>query len=41
VRSLPPIVAKNSAECFCPVATEREKKRELEEKKEKTSAKGF
>jgi hypothetical protein len=41
VGSLPPIVAKNSAECFGPVATGREKKRELEERKEKASAKGF
>jgi len=39
--SLPPIVAKNSAECFGPVATGREKKTEREGKKEKASAKGF
>jgi hypothetical protein len=39
--SLPPIGAETSAECFVPVATGREKTRELEEKKEKASAKGF
>jgi hypothetical protein len=41
VGSLPPIGAENSAECFGPVATGREKRRELEERKEKASAKGF
>ncbi len=35
------IGAAYSAECFGPVATGREKRRELEEKKEKASAKGF
>ncbi len=39
--SLPASGAENSAPCFGPVATEREKRRELEEKKEKASAKGF
>jgi len=39
--SLPPSGAENSAACFGPVATGREKRRELEEKKEKASAKGF
>jgi len=37
--SLPPIGAADSAECFSPVATGREKRRELKEKKEKASAK--
>jgi len=41
VGSLPPIGAATSAECFGPVATERGKRKELEKKKEKASAKGF
>jgi hypothetical protein len=41
VGSLPPTGTENSAECFGPVATGREKRRELEERKEKASAKGF
>src|SRR6266478_2376624 len=36
--SLPPIGATCSAECFGPLATGREKRRELEERKEKASA---
>jgi len=39
--SLPPIGAAGSAECFGPVATGREKRRELEKKREKASAKRF
>jgi hypothetical protein len=41
VRSLPPIGAKYSAERSGPVATGRGKRRELEERKEKASAKDF
>jgi len=39
VGSLPPLGAKYSAERFGPVATERKKRREQEERKEKASAK--
>jgi hypothetical protein len=39
--SLPPFGAAYIAECFGPVATGREKRNELEEKKEKANAKGF
>ena len=39
--SLPPIGAADSAACFGPVATGRGKRKELEERKEKASAKGF
>jgi len=39
--SLPPSGAENNAACFGPVATGREERRELEERKEKASAKGF
>jgi hypothetical protein len=39
--SLPPIGAKYNAECFGPVATGEGKRKQLEEKKEKTSAKEF
>jgi hypothetical protein len=39
--SLPPLGAKYSAERFGPVATGRGKRKELAEKKEKASAKGF
>jgi len=39
--SLPPLGARYSAERFGPVATGRGKRKELEEKKEKTNAKGF